>query len=42
MFFRWLQDEDYMKNFGAIIGSFTGFIIGLNGTEETLYLKGAD
>lgn len=29
MFFRWLQDEDYMKNFGAIIGSFTGFIIGL-------------
>lgn len=24
MFFRWLQDEDYMKNFGAIIGSFTG------------------
>lgn len=90
MFFRWLQDEDYMKNFGAMIGSFTGFIIGLllsiaiglavvpttitkieeynitkyyiddnklyyvgedgtmgkididNGTEETLYLKGAD
>ena len=29
MFFRWLQDEDYMKNFGAMIGSFTGFIIGL-------------
>lgn len=29
MFFRWLQDEDYMKNFGAIISSFTGFIIGL-------------
>ena len=26
---RWLQDEDYMKNFGAMIGSFTGFIIGL-------------
>lgn len=21
MFFRWLQDEDYMKNFGAMIGS---------------------
>ena len=29
MFFRWLQDEDYMKNFGAMIGSFTGFFIGL-------------
>ena len=29
MFFRWLQDEDYMKNFGAIIGSFTGLFIGL-------------
>jgi hypothetical protein len=29
MFFRWLPDEDYMKNFGAMIGSFTGFIIGL-------------
>ena len=29
MFFRWLQDEDYMKNFGSIIGSFTGFFIGL-------------
>lgn len=22
IFFRWLQDEDYMKNFGSIIGSF--------------------
>jgi hypothetical protein len=29
MFFRWLQDEDYMKNFGTIIGSFTGLFIGL-------------
>ena len=24
IFFRWLQDEDYMKNFGSIIGSFVG------------------
>lgn len=29
VFFRWLQDEDYTKNFGAIIGSFTGLFIGL-------------
>ena len=29
IFFRWLQDEDYMKNFGTMIGSFTGFFIGL-------------
>lgn len=29
MFFRWLQDEEYMKNFGSIIGSFVGLFIGL-------------
>lgn len=29
MFFRWLQDEDYMKNFGTMIGSFVGLFIGL-------------
>lgn len=29
IFFRWLQDEDYMKNFGSIIGSFAGLFIGL-------------
>ena len=29
IFFRSLQDEDYMKNFGAMIGSFTGLFIGL-------------
>lgn len=29
IFFRWLQDEDYMKNFGAMIGSFTGLFIAI-------------
>lgn len=29
MFFRWLQDEDYMKNFGAMIGSFTGLFLSI-------------
>lgn len=29
MFFRWLQDEDYMKNFGAVIGSFTGLFLSI-------------
>ena len=29
MFFRWLPDEDYMKNFGFIIGLLLSIAIGL-------------
>ena len=39
MFFRWLQDEDYMKNFGTMIGSFVGLFIGLLAVVPTTTTK---
>ncbi len=29
VFFAWLQNEEYMRGFGAIIGAFAGFLMGL-------------
>lgn len=29
MFLRWIQEEDFMKSFGAIVGAFAGLCIGL-------------